>query len=181
MNQLWLIPNHEVFSNIFCFDHDTIQPDILLLWLIVLRTQSFTSLKADLLYISGVLLKHFLEGSIPWFGLKREDLYLLSLLICVNRSMLHNNGAIPSRKYSNKAPNKWRHSVFYVLREICHEISKWLSPNSWELTSKIVCRVLLANVWGTIKWANGIPSVSNSELLTKVKVSGGKYNKVNDA
>ena len=85
MNQLWLIPNHEVFSNIFCFDHDTIQPDILLLWLIVLRTQSFTSLKEDLLYISGVLSEHFLEGSVP---LPTPDI------------------AVPSRKYSFKATNK---------------------------------------------------------------------------
>ena len=87
-----------------------------------LRTQSFTSLKADLRQDinGGFALSRCLNGTFPWRKCSVKALVFWLMYQCLNR-------AIPSRKYSIKTPANWRNSV-YVLTEICDQRSKWLGP-----------------------------------------------------
>ena len=64
-----------------------------------------------------------IKALVSWH--RREDLYLLLFSFGLMYQCLY--GAIPSWKFSIKAPAKWRNSV-YVLTEICHQRSKWLGP-----------------------------------------------------
>ena len=86
-------------------------------------------ISVKVLHSVGTLMEHIFEGSAPlrlWYVNSEEKICMVLLFSfglmyqCLNR-------AIPSRKCSNKAPSKWRKSV-YVLTEICHQRSKWLSP-----------------------------------------------------
>ena len=102
------------------------------------RVYSFTSLKADLQQDinRGFAISRCLNVTFPWrkcsvralvsCWLRGEDLYLLLFSFGLMYQCL--NRAIPLRKCSIKAPAKWINSV-YVLTDISHQRSKWLSLN----------------------------------------------------
>ena len=97
-----------------------------------IRNQPKNGFKLSLVFKASwtrIFFSFYLEGSAPlmlWsVNHRREELYLLRFLFGLMYQCP--NGAIPSRKCSIKAPDKWRNSI-YVLTEICHQRSKCLGP-----------------------------------------------------